>query len=197
VLFSRPFVIVVLTRPRKCGRVVCYSCSPHRITIPYQYIVQPPKDSKSMEQSDNTSRLARDAARADSAPEVASLGGGESVRICNPCVPDPNTAPPPQVTHGHPLPSNTTQHACPSSTPRLFSASRSISEENQSTWGVMPSGPQRSRPSAIQGRGGGVSSSVNTPYLTSIYDSSSGSTQTGPTIGDLRSRSSTVCSLTA
>lgn len=27
---------------RKCGRVVCNKCSPHRITIPYQYIVRPP-----------------------------------------------------------------------------------------------------------------------------------------------------------
>lgn len=27
---------------RKCGRVVCGMCSPHRITIPREYIVQPP-----------------------------------------------------------------------------------------------------------------------------------------------------------
>ncbi|KAI5299088.1 hypothetical protein KEM56_003535, partial [Ascosphaera pollenicola] len=27
---------------RKCGRVVCANCSPHRITIPRQYIVRPP-----------------------------------------------------------------------------------------------------------------------------------------------------------
>ncbi|EHA25918.1 hypothetical protein ASPNIDRAFT_143971, partial [Aspergillus niger ATCC 1015] len=25
---------------RKCGRVVCASCSPHRITIPRQFIVR-------------------------------------------------------------------------------------------------------------------------------------------------------------
>ncbi|KAK0630017.1 FYVE zinc finger-domain-containing protein [Bombardia bombarda] len=64
---------------RKCGRVVCNSCSPHRITIPYQYIVQPP----------GTPRIV------SSSPfREFGVGGGERVRLCNPCVPDPNTAPP-------------------------------------------------------------------------------------------------------
>ena len=31
-----------LTSPRKCGRVVCASCSPHRITIPAAFVVRPP-----------------------------------------------------------------------------------------------------------------------------------------------------------
>ncbi|KAJ9157567.1 FYVE zinc finger protein [Pleurostoma richardsiae] len=59
---------------RKCGRVVCASCSPHRITIPYQYIVQPPGEG--------------------GYADFSSIGGGERVRLCNPCVPDPNTTPP-------------------------------------------------------------------------------------------------------
>ncbi|KAK4111947.1 FYVE-domain-containing protein [Canariomyces notabilis] len=70
---------------RKCGRVVCNSCSPHRITIPYQYIVRPP----------GTPSAQRPVSLLDSqiwySPEFS---GGERVRLCNPCVPDPNTAPP-------------------------------------------------------------------------------------------------------
>ena len=190
-LFSKTFVVVFLTRPRKCGRVVCNSCSPHRITIPYQYIVQPPKDPATMGQSGSTSRPSRDAARADSSQEVTSLGGGESVRICNPCVPDPNTTPPPQITRGHP--SHSTQHARTSSTPRLFSASAVQSTENQPTWGGMP----RDRRLPIPASAAGASSSDNASHLAAIYGTTAGSLQTTPTMGDLRSRSSTVCSLTA
>lgn len=51
---------------RKCGRVVCSTCSPHRITIPRQYIVTPYDTAHHSE-----------------------LGGGDVVRVCNPCVPDP------------------------------------------------------------------------------------------------------------
>jgi hypothetical protein len=80
---------------RKCGRVVCNSCSPHRITIPYQFIVHPPTEGGGV--SNNPSSRARpalDHARAGSSSEFENLGGGERVRLCNPCVPDPNTAPP-------------------------------------------------------------------------------------------------------
>lgn len=59
---------------RKCGRVVCAACSPHRITIPRQYIVQPPS---SLDEPPS--------------PVSRNLGGGEVVRVCNPCVPDPWT----------------------------------------------------------------------------------------------------------
>lgn len=59
---------------RKCGRVVCAGCSPHRITIPTEYIVQPPG-------SQEGSPL---------------MGGAEIVRVCKPCVPDPWTPPTPQ-----------------------------------------------------------------------------------------------------
>jgi hypothetical protein len=71
--------------------VVCASCSPHRITIPYQYIVQPPVGEGS---PSSITRPTVDPARAGSSSDVATLGGGERVRLCNPCVPDPNTAPP-------------------------------------------------------------------------------------------------------
>ncbi|KAJ2907053.1 hypothetical protein MKZ38_008621 [Zalerion maritima] len=65
---------------RKCGRVVCNSCSPHRIVIPHQFIVQPPGQPR----------------RYPSYMSGGDFGleGGERVRLCNPCVPDPNTTPP-------------------------------------------------------------------------------------------------------
>ncbi|KAH8657521.1 FYVE zinc finger-domain-containing protein [Tricladium varicosporioides] len=75
---------------RKCGRVVCSQCSPHRITIPHQYIVRPPTESQSPTQAQPTI----DPTGAGSSSSVTSLGGGERVRLCNPCVPDPNVAPP-------------------------------------------------------------------------------------------------------
>ncbi|KAK4504247.1 hypothetical protein PRZ48_005163 [Zasmidium cellare] len=65
---------------RKCGRVVCATCSPHRITIPRQYIVQPPNP------------FYEDEGNPSSPVDInPALGGGEVVRVCNPCVPDPWT----------------------------------------------------------------------------------------------------------
>ncbi|KAF4957477.1 hypothetical protein FSARC_11288 [Fusarium sarcochroum] len=81
---------------RKCGRVVCNACSPHRIIIPHQYIVRPPGSEASMHQS-----LLIDGLGAGYF-DVNDMSGGDRVRLCNPCVPDPNTAPPqspsPQAT---------------------------------------------------------------------------------------------------
>ncbi len=77
-----------LTPFRKCGRVVCNACSPHRITIPYQYIVKQPGYSPLPTQ--RYPPLPGNEGFVD----FNSLGGGERVRLCNPCVPDPNTAPP-------------------------------------------------------------------------------------------------------
>ncbi|KAI0186013.1 FYVE zinc finger-domain-containing protein [Xylaria flabelliformis] len=77
---------------RKCGRVVCDGCSPHRITIPHPYIVRPPGDPGPALQLSYPG-VERGIA------DFSSIGGGERVRLCNPCVPDPNTAPPqPQQT---------------------------------------------------------------------------------------------------
>ncbi|KAK5689656.1 hypothetical protein LTR17_026195 [Elasticomyces elasticus] len=66
---------------RKCGRVVCATCSPHRITIPRQYVVQPPVNTYS-HSDDGVDGM-------ESGRGV--FGGGEVVRVCNPCVPDPWT----------------------------------------------------------------------------------------------------------
>ena len=100
---------------RKCGRVVCANCSPHRITIPRQFIVHPPDDCSPTEQHkihgievvDLTSDDEVSASPSRSPLETgrdrgidASLGGGQEVRLCNPCVPDPN--PLPHVDHASP-----------------------------------------------------------------------------------------------
>ncbi|KAI9166928.1 hypothetical protein HJFPF1_03043 [Paramyrothecium foliicola] len=73
---------------RKCGRVVCNACSPHRIIIPHQYIVRPPGSEIPLPQSLLIDGLG------GGYFDVNGLSGGERVRLCNPCVPDPNTAPP-------------------------------------------------------------------------------------------------------
>ena len=93
---------------RKCGRVVCASCSPHRITIPRQYIVHPPGSTNriSTVAASNPAVIdltgeAGSSARPDISPSCTSprsvsnpgLGGGEEVRLCNPCVPDPQPSP--------------------------------------------------------------------------------------------------------
>ena len=76
---------------RKCGRVVCNECSPHRITIPRQYIVHPPG---TLEEPLSPSDIPTiDLTRVDDdgfgMRRNSALGGGEKVRLCNPCVPDP------------------------------------------------------------------------------------------------------------
>jgi hypothetical protein len=83
---------------RKCGRVVCSACSPHRITIPRQFIVHPPMDSDIITNiidltGDDTNNMS-----AFGPFRNPALGGGEEVRVCNPCVPDPNYDPPPPYT---------------------------------------------------------------------------------------------------
>ena len=100
---------------RKCGRVVCANCSPHRITIPRQFIVNPPSeapssrmgpdievvdltsDNESSESPDRTPEGADRSARRNYRLDPA-LGGGQEVRLCNPCVPDPNPLPHPSYS---------------------------------------------------------------------------------------------------
>ncbi|KAE8148075.1 FYVE zinc finger-domain-containing protein [Aspergillus avenaceus] len=84
---------------RKCGRVVCASCSPHRITIPRQFIVHPPDASRPRASTLIPPRVTPMINLAESSPQSPTalnpaLGGGEEVRLCNPCVPDPNPDPP-------------------------------------------------------------------------------------------------------
>ena len=93
---------------RKCGRVVCNACSPHRITIPRQFIVRPPEQQAAAQAivdltGEDHSSISPD--RPIQSPGTdqermarvnSALGGGEVVRLCNPCVPDPNPNPMPQ-----------------------------------------------------------------------------------------------------
>jgi FYVE zinc finger len=93
---------------RKCGRVVCAGCSPHRITIPRQFIVHPPESTNRSSTIDTSTPVVIDLtadigspSRSDMPSSWASplrtsnpgLGGGEEVRLCNPCVPDPQPSP--------------------------------------------------------------------------------------------------------
>lgn len=97
---------------RKCGRVVCANCSPHRITIPRQFIVHPPDDilasssataatepgGVDVDEDDQNIAAFGSNATGSEHPAHATrpgLGGGQEVRLCNPCVPDPNPLPPP------------------------------------------------------------------------------------------------------
>lgn len=78
---------------RRCGRIICDQCSPHRITLPRQYIVRSPTEALRL----RLDGLGLDDGEARSTESLdPALGGGETVRVCNPCVPDPNYGPPPQ-----------------------------------------------------------------------------------------------------
>lgn len=92
---------------RKCGRVVCAACSPHRITIPRQFIVSPPSRTRTLSGASSSGKAPvislidddngdTSQGQAVSGDDVVNhtLGGGEEVRLCNPCVPDPNPEPP-------------------------------------------------------------------------------------------------------
>jgi hypothetical protein len=93
---------------RKCGRVVCAGCSPHRITIPRQFIVHPPEFTNTTSSITQIDPVVIDltgddqrSTRLGMPPPWPSsrrlsnsgLGGGEEVRLCNPCVPDPQPSP--------------------------------------------------------------------------------------------------------
>ncbi|KAJ5632073.1 hypothetical protein N7490_008412 [Penicillium lividum] len=136
---------------RKCGRVVCASCSPHRITIPRQYIVRPPESSQLPDLSPTPPRQIVDLTEEDpiqiSAAINPALGGGEEVRLCNPCVPDPNPNPLGYGrTRGH-----RTSHSLPSSMGNRFS---SQSVENSPIQGLRHESPEflRVNPNRRQSR---------------------------------------------
>jgi hypothetical protein len=98
---------------RKCGRVVCNECSPHRITIPRQYIVHPPGpefatspskrrvNSIDLTQDEDDEHLRSPTSSGLHVSSGLQLEGGEKVRLCNPCVPDPQPEPPPYYPPGN------------------------------------------------------------------------------------------------
>lgn len=87
---------------RKCGRVVCSECSPHRITIPRQFIVNPPDvellsvpDGSRQSEAIDLTADDDDDEQFNRPARCSFIEGGEKVRLCNPCVPDPQPDPPP------------------------------------------------------------------------------------------------------
>ena len=139
---------------RKCGRVVCANCSPHRITIPRQFIVHPPDDAAQSPTTltnpgvqivdltgDDEGAHPRERPQSSDYRIDPALGGGQEVRLCNPCVPDPN-----------PLP-HLPYHS-PPTIPTLDSFSRSDS--------MALHHHRRSLPGLMDGNG----SNENTPSLT-------------------------------
>jgi hypothetical protein len=133
---------------RKCGRVVCASCSPHRITIPRQFIVHPPTESLS-----NFVDLTGNDDENNMSPygplRNPALGGGEEVRVCNPCVPDPNYGPPPQYTPSVPSrrPSQASSHHFaprPPTHPRAHRSSSSAHDASRTVGHGQTSRPQES-----------------------------------------------------
>lgn len=158
--------------------MVCSSCSPHRITIPYQYIVQPPTDGVP-----SSNRPTLDGARVGSTTETGTLGGGERVRLCNPCVPDPNTAPPQAIQPS--LQRRQYNHSRSASTASAYNSPGNYRtpEEVARLATAFPRRPREasflgSRPSAPNTTGRGTS-----------YNDSGSLRADGP---DSRSRSSTV-----
>lgn len=127
---------------RKCGRVVCADCSPHRITIPHPYIVRAPGEISGAQRSADGLGL-------------AFIGGGMRVRLCNPCVPDPNTTPPqsqPQSSH---VPRFVTRPARPGhlrSHSSVSSATYADSEGNEDRLSSTPASDSWSRDISVRSR---------------------------------------------
>jgi hypothetical protein len=127
---------------------VCASCSPHRITIPRQFIVHPPSEG-----SPNYIDLTGDdeSAMSTFGPyRNPALGGGEEVRVCNPCVPDPNFSPPPHYNPtsrgtgyppAFPPPARTPYTPLPPPHPRAHRSSSSVHDASR-----LGAQPQAQRP---------------------------------------------------
>jgi hypothetical protein len=127
---------------RKCGRVVCSQCSPHRITIPRQFIVHPPSDGLSTiidltGDDDDANPMANFGPFRNS-----NLGGGAEVRVCNPCVPDPNYSLPPQ----YPSSSSHAYGRPPSARPDYNSASHQRAHRQSSSVHVVPQTSSHGQP---------------------------------------------------
>lgn len=112
---------------RKCGRVVCAACSPHRITIPRQFIVHPPSDTTAGANIIDLTGDDENNTMSSFGPfRNPALGGGEIVRVCNPCVPDPNYSPPPPYTPTANLPQRYSSYHPPSTRSNYFPNNASV-----------------------------------------------------------------------
>jgi hypothetical protein len=117
---------------RKCGRVVCAQCSPHRITIPRQFIVHPPALPSAIID------LTGDLEEESSPVSPRQMWGGEEVRVCNPCVPDPNLSPPPQLHYPSDVPAPPAWNL---PHPNINSGSRLPPRRHRNSAGPLPNMP--------------------------------------------------------
>lgn len=194
---------------RKCGRVVCASCSPHRITIPRQFIVQPPNsnttsatsptDSSRIEIIDLTeddsgshSRTMNDPNQPPEEPPNPALGGGEEVRLCNPCVPDPNPNPPQsyRFPSSYLLPGSDASAFGPTPTPPNYRAPGFLERpttRNPNAWNSGQTGPYAGIPPYVRNsedrrrRGQGM---IVCQYHCSSLDSRTNESQFPSTVED-------------
>lgn len=154
--------------------------------IPYQYIVQPPTDSSgSPTSSDNHPRPRADTAGSSG---VTSLGGGERVRLCNPCVPDPNTAPPVNTQRPASYQSRHSRSASTTAVPQNTPPGRY--QSNEAIIASIGNFPRRPRQPSILGNASRYSDSQNQSRGTSYNERRDGLLR--PDDYQSRSRSSTV-----
>ncbi|KAK6948284.1 hypothetical protein Daesc_010049 [Daldinia eschscholtzii] len=128
-----------------------------RITIPHQYIVRPPGERTLQRYS----FLGDEGGIAD----FTALGGGEQVRLCNPCVPDPNTTPPQTQHSAGQFSPRSTHHRSQSSSSGNYNGDSNLNRPPQ--YLVLPS-PHDAYPrsrSVTVNSGAGPSRSVNASYL--------------------------------
>jgi hypothetical protein len=156
--------------------------------IPYQYIVQPPTDSGgSPTSSDPHAQPRTDTAGSSGA---TSLGGGERVRLCNPCVPDPNTAPPVGTQRPASYQSRHSRSASATAVPQNTPPGRY--QSNEAIVAGIGSFPRRPRQTSILGNASRYSDSQNQSRGT--YHNERGDRLLRPDDFQSRSRSSTVSS---
>jgi hypothetical protein len=138
-----------------------------------------------------------DPLRAGSSSVVASFGGGERVRLCNPCVPDPNVAPPQTSQRPENQRSNSQQsHHGRSVSSAAISYSQSgrgaTASAESDTMRALRNYPRRPRESSIWGNANRATSTSNPPRGASYNERDERLLL--PEGSESRSRSSTVCS---
>ncbi|EAT92095.1 hypothetical protein SNOG_00600 [Parastagonospora nodorum SN15] len=134
---------------RRGSEIVLPSWQPDAEVSQCPFIVHPPTESLS-----NFVDLTGDDDDNNMSPfgplRNPALGGGEEVRVCNPCVPDPNYGPPPQYTPSVPprRPSQASSHHFASRPPTHPRAHRSSSSVHDASRTVGHGQTSRSQESA-------------------------------------------------
>jgi len=147
--------------------------------------VQPPIDGGSPTSSDPRPQHRTDTAASSG---VTSLGGGERVRLCNPCVPDPNTAPPVNTQRPASYQSRHSRSASTTAVPR--NTPPGGYQSNEAIRASIGNFPRRPRQPSILGNPNRYSESQNQSRGTSYNER--GDRLLRPDDYQSRSRSSTV-----